>query len=230
MLWCSVAGNSRFQDVDDIHGPDRPRRMHRHTLARIFVEDRQNPEPAAVLGLVFDKVPTLDLPRPLGRGPLRGRGSYPLPLHASLLFAYLDAFLSPDTSHPLRVDLKTLTPQQCRDAPIAVARMLVAEFQHLLADGAGPPRSPLLGDTARIWPDPAYGKQPICSPRRSPCSFGQPAFLQTGLPFFELTSFRMWFCTLRSAMMRLSRAFSSSNARKRRASLTSIPPYLRFHA
>ena len=37
-------------------------------------------------------------------------------------------------------------------------------------------------------------------------------------------------CTQRSAMMRLSRAFSSSNARKRRASLTSIPPYLRFHA
>ena len=120
MLWCSVAGNSRFQDGDDIHSPDRPRRTHRHTLARILVENRQNPEPAAVLGLVFDKVPTPDLPRPLGPGPLLGRGS--CPLHASLLLAHLDAFLSPDTSHQLRVDLKTLTPQQRRDAPIAAAR------------------------------------------------------------------------------------------------------------
>ena len=116
MLWCSVAGNSRFQDGDDIHSPDRPRRMHPHTLARIVVEDRQNPEPAAVLGLVFDKVPTPDLPRPLGPGPLCGRGSYPL--HASLLLAHLDAFLSPDASHPLRVDLKALTPQQRRDATV----------------------------------------------------------------------------------------------------------------
>ena len=132
MLWCSVAGNSRFQDSDDIHGPDGPRRVHRHILTRILVEDHQNPEPAAVLGLVFDKVSAPDLPRPLGPGPLCGRGSYPL--HASLLLAHLDAFLSPDASHPLRVDLKTLTPQQRRDAPIAVARMLVAEFQHLLAD------------------------------------------------------------------------------------------------
>ena len=132
MLWCSVAGNSRFQDSDDIHSPDRPRRMHRHTLACILVEDRQNPKPAAVLGLVFDKVPTPDLPRPLGPGPLRGRGSYSL--HASLLLAHLNAFLSPDTSHPLRVDRKTITPQQRRDGPLAVARMLVAEFQHLLAD------------------------------------------------------------------------------------------------
>jgi hypothetical protein len=31
-------------------------------------------------------------------------------------------------------------------------------------------------------------------------------------------------------MMCLSRVVSSSKARKRRASLTSIPPYLRFHA
>src|SRR4030095_11400008 len=48
--------------------------------------------------------------------------------------------------------------------------------------------------------------------------------------FFAFTSFKIVFCTTRSATARFNRAFSSSNARSRRASFTSIPPSFFFHA
>jgi len=51
-----------------------------------------------------------------------------------LLLAHLDAFLAPNARHPLRVDLEAFTPQQRCEATVAVARMLGAELQHLLAD------------------------------------------------------------------------------------------------
>jgi hypothetical protein len=108
--------------------------------------------------------------------------------------------------------------------------MLVPEFHNLFADAPGSPRWHAPSGKNRSGPTSAHGRPPPCFPSRFRRFARLPAFFQTGLPFFAFTSFKMWFCTLRSAMMRLSRAFSSSKARNRRASLTSIPPYLRFLA
>ena len=98
-----------------------------------------------------------------------------------------------------------------RNAPIAVARMLVAEFQHLLAE------APALHARLYLAIQPGSGQtQRTASSRFAPravlhAPLGSPPFCRRAYHFFELTFFRMWFCTLRSAMMRLSRAFARSH-------------------
>src|SRR5262245_45539687 len=58
-------------------------------------------------------------------------------------------------------------------------------------------------------------------PHRGPLRHGRQAF-------FPTSSFRAWLSSVRSATRRLSRLFSCSSVRRRRASLTSRPAYFAF--
>jgi len=70
---------------------------------------------------------------------------YSQPLHAPLLLAHLEPFFPSKACDPFRVHLEALPTQQRRDPAIAVARMLGAEFQHLLAH-------PLAFHAGTAWP------------------------------------------------------------------------------
>lgn len=56
MLRRSVTRNGCFQHGDGIHGPDRPGPMQRQALPRMFIEQRQDAEAAAVVGLILNEI------------------------------------------------------------------------------------------------------------------------------------------------------------------------------
>src|SRR5450631_3601578 len=56
MLRRSITRDGCFKHGDGIHGPDRPGPMQRQALPRMFIEQRQDAEAAAVVGLILDKI------------------------------------------------------------------------------------------------------------------------------------------------------------------------------
>jgi hypothetical protein len=74
----------------------------------MLVDECEDAETAAILGLVFDEIPAPHLPRTLRTLPLRCRE--PQPAHTALAFADLKPFLASDPRHSLGVNLEALPP------------------------------------------------------------------------------------------------------------------------
>ena len=75
VLWCSITGDDNFRQCNDIHGPDRLYRMRGQIFPRVIVEQGQDAEVAAIIGLVSHEVPASELAGLLGPLPLRLRES-----------------------------------------------------------------------------------------------------------------------------------------------------------
>ena len=118
VLWNSKALHCSLYHRDDIHRTDAPCCMGCQRLPRILIDQGQDPEGAAVLGLVFHEVPTPDMPWPLGLQPLCCGDSHSA--GSLLTLADLETLLPPDPSHLLGVDLKAIPPKERRDPPVAV--------------------------------------------------------------------------------------------------------------
>ena len=132
VLGCSVALDSRFHHRDDIHRTDAPCGMGCQTLPGVLVDQRQDPEAAAVLSLIFYEVPAPDVPWPLGLQTLCCGDSYSTgPL---LTLADLESLFPPNPSHLLGVDLEAISPKECCDPPITIPGMLQAQLDHLFTD------------------------------------------------------------------------------------------------
>jgi hypothetical protein len=92
----------------DIESSDRPCTVDGQALASMLVDEWEDAETAAILGLVFDEIPAPHLPRTLRTLPLRCRE--PQPAHTALAFADLKPFLASDPRHSLGVNLEALPP------------------------------------------------------------------------------------------------------------------------
>src|SRR5450631_450819 len=226
MLRRSVTRDGCFKHGDGIHGPDRPGRMQRQALPRMFIEQCQNAEAAAVVGLILNKIPAPYLP---GFGCAQSlHRTQPHPAHPLLLFPHLHSFHPAQALHPFGINDQPSAAQQRRDAPVAIARVLLTQFKHLSADSPPP-------QTHRAWPIKTRTRQINCSAglRRAAqtlfhTTLYRPTPARRAYHFFAFTSFKIWICTAWSATSRFKRPFSSSSPRKRRASSTSIPPYFPF--
>src|SRR5512133_4286307 len=117
--------------------------------------------------------------------------------------------------------------QQRSQAPIAEARLLPRQFDQVLAQLRVILRPWFISITAAIH------RQQLASPALTEAVFGNHESHILPLtyklqPFFRMTPFRASRSRLRSATSCFRRRFSSSSSFKRRASFTSIPPYLLF--
>ena len=117
---------------------------------------------------------------------------------------------------------------QRRTAPVAVARMLLAQALDL--DVHRLTLRAALACEIKTRPRQTHGPTRL---RRGadvlfPNKLDGTPFLRRAYHFFAFTSLRIWICTAWSATNPLSRPFSSSSDRRRRASLTSRPPYFFF--
>jgi len=122
VLACPILIYRLLQYRSDVHGPDRPPRVHGQALAGIFGDQRHDSEGASVLRLVGYKVPTPDLPCALRPLPP------PKAFHSPLSLPPLQALFPPNPRHALRVHPS--------EAP-AVLEPLNALFREVLGASTG---------------------------------------------------------------------------------------------
>ncbi len=161
-------------------------------------------------------------PLPLGRRKAQ-------PPQLSLLPAHLQPFFSPHPLHALGIDLLAFPAQQGCHPSVTIARMILAQLNNVSVHLTTFQTRSAVAVITR--PGQPKGSTGFC--RRANPSFDyqlhRPALGRRAYHFFEFTSFNICTCTVRSATARFNRPFSSANARKRRASFTSMPPYLARH-
>ena len=199
--------------------------MDTRALPRVLVKDREAPESPARAERVGHEVHTPAFVRSRQRLAHDSSNLTTLPL---LSPAYGQAFFSVDPLHPFAVHQPSLATQQRVDHPVAPPRVFSGELVN-----ANPQR--FLGRTYALVPDRRPRK--TCEANRStlgdilrdlnllddtpPLTCRHNLFPSRS---FNTCRFKAW-----SATIRFNRRFSSSRPFRRLASLTSSPPYLRFH-
>src|SRR5690606_24166342 len=147
---------------------------------------------------------------------------------AAATAAHHELFFAVDPEQALVIDLIPFPPQQDVQAPIAEPSPLVGNGFHPIAqhDVIGPKRL-----VAHRHPATSqYSARPPLAHPIGSLEMGDSIPLGGGrYHFFPRRSFSAALSSMLSASSFLSRAFSSSRAFRRRASLTSMPPYLAFH-
>ncbi len=140
--------------------------------------------------------------------------------------AHHQALLAIDPEQALVVDRKALPPQQHMQPPIAEAAALGSHGLHALAQEAIVRARGLVADCHAAEAG-GFTRPPFAHPVM-PHEMGDSPALGSGR-HFPSRSFSATLSSMASASMRFSLAFSSSSARSRLASDTSMPPNRAFH-
>ena len=128
---------------------------------------------------------------------------------------------------PLVVHSLSLTLHQYLQSPVPVARLLSGQLHQLLPEQFIRSTRTVLVTRYRHRHQPAHPALTGFVLTVKPLRIRPPVYELR--PFFAITAFSISLSRLRSATNRFKREFSSSNDRKRCASLASIPPNFAFH-
>src|SRR5919199_702131 len=195
------------------------------TFTSELVNQRQQPQPTAVMRLPFDKIVRPHMPGSLGPQPHAGAIVEPQATPRSLLLGNLEPLAAPDPLHAILADRPARHPQHGGDPAIAIPTVLGRERHDRLRQRVlvGPKRRHVALRGARLADDPAGAalRETIRLPNASD---GLPAPLGA-YKFPCAMSFKICFSSARSATNRRSRAFSFSSSLRRLAFSTPSPPY-----
>src|SRR5262249_40018132 len=211
-----------LQYLNDTPPSDRGIDVDRQARTGEIVDDRQNAKAPTVVEYIDDEVERPALIDAGGRAEPRHAASHAAP---TLATAHGEALLRIEPIDTLEIDGKPFTPKQHMKSSISEPAPLAGQRPETVAQRRPlrPPRAIAPGRAVeadeRAGPSLAQLELGLDRPHRGPLRHGR----QT---FFPTSSFRAWLSSVRSATKRLSRVFSCSSVRRRRASLTSRPVYL----
>jgi hypothetical protein len=121
------------QGLDHPQAVDAPIDPQGQALARVLVNERQNAQAAAIMGLAFYKVETPDMVGPLGPQPDAGSVIEPQPTAWSVLLGNLEPLATPDALNPVLAHTPACDLQKSGDPAIAIAPVLRGKDR----DGSG---------------------------------------------------------------------------------------------
>src|SRR5581483_5635698 len=195
----------------------------RRALSREAVHDSEDAQTAARSHRVADKIE-----RPFLIGPCEVCVHRRYAYHAlALQTPHHQPFLSVQPVHAFHVHRPALSGQHRPQTPVAIARLLSRQVEQ---------RLPQLGVAVRSGVVTVTGAVHFQKPASLPLADAifrhrerhVPPRAHKLHPFFRITPFSTSRSRLRSATISFRRRFSSSSARNRLASETSMPPYFDF--
>ena len=122
------------QCLDDVHTVQAPPHLDRQALARELVDERHQPQAAAVFGGVVPEVITPDVMRIFRAQSHAGAVVEPQKAPGAMLLWYLEPLATLDALHPVAANLPAAGLQHRRDAPVAKAAILGRQRNNSLAD------------------------------------------------------------------------------------------------
>src|SRR5262245_25745535 len=213
-----------LQHLGDKPPADRSIDVNRQACPGEIVDDGEDTKAPAVVEHIENKV---ERPAFIDAGQRAEPGH--AARYAPTSFATTDGetFLRIQPIDALEIHAKAFAPEQHVEPSIPEPSPLAGELPEAVAQRRPlrPPGSIATGRAAEshepAGPALTQLELRLDRPHRGPLRHGR----QT---FFPTSSFRAWLSSVRSATRRLSRLFSCSSVRRRRASLTSRPAYLAF--